>query len=190
MSELKTKILLVDDDQMTREIYAEVFKKEGFEVLEAVDGVDGLEKAIANTPHVIFTGIIMPRMDGFSLIEALGKNVATSNIPVAFSSHMGRQEDQAKAQSLGAKDFISRDLVTPNQVVERIRAILNLDSYKIKFSPSDLDAPMLAKEMHFDSDFRCRACESDLILSLRLDDLKGHEFFARFVCSKCGQFQR
>ena len=190
MNESKTKILLVDDDQATREIYAEVFKKEGFEVLEAVDGVDGLEKSIANTPHVIFTGIIMPRMDGFSLLESLKKNVATSNIPVAFSSHMGRQEDQTKAQRLGAKDFISRDLVTPNQVVERIRAILNLDNYKIKFSPVDLDAPTLAREMHFDLYFRCRGCGGDLVLSLNLNDLKDHDFSARFVCSKCGQFQR
>lgn len=189
METIKTKILIIDDDEFTRTMYVEVFRREGFDVEEAVDGADGLDKAIAHTPHVIFTGIIMPRMDGFSLMEALKKNVATSNIPVAISSHMGRREDQAKSQSLGAKDFISRDMTTPNQVVERIRAILNLDSYKIKFSSAELDAQTLASEMHFDPKFRCKGCGEDLVLSLIARDLKSREFSARFVCAKCGQFQ-
>ena len=67
------KILLVDDDETIRGMYDDIFKKEGFEVFEAIDGVDGLDKATKNIPDVIFTGIVMPTMDGFQLMEALKK---------------------------------------------------------------------------------------------------------------------
>jgi CheY-like chemotaxis protein len=187
--EQKIKILIVDDDDTTRGIYAEVFKKHGFEVTEAVDGVDGLDKATKNIPNIVFTGIIMPRMDGFALMEALRKNMATSNIPVAISSHMGREEDQKRAKELGANDFIPRDMNTPNEVVERIKAILNLAEYKIKFYTNELDALKLAQDMHFNDKFMCTSCDSQAILYLRLKNLSSHEFVARFVCPKCGKEQ-
>lgn len=85
------KILLVDDDEMIRGIYSEVFRNNGFEVEEARDGLEGLEKARSIIPDIIFTGIIMPKMEGFDLMEALKKNVATSQIPVFISSHLGRE---------------------------------------------------------------------------------------------------
>lgn len=183
------KILIVDDDDTIRSLYAEVFRRNGFEVTEAVDGVDGLDKATKNVPDIIFTGIVMPRMDGFGLIEALRKNAVTSGIPFAISSHMGREEDQKKAQELGAKDFITRDMVTPNEAVERIKAILELAEYKIKFYPDQLDAAKLARDMHFNEKFRCTNCEGETVLALKAKDIKDHEFSAKFVCSRCGKEQ-
>jgi len=187
--ENKIKILIVDDDDPIRNLYAEVFKRNGFEVTEAVDGVDALDKATKNPFDVIFTGIIMPRMDGFALFEALKKNIATSGIPVAISSHMGREEDQKKAYELGAKDFITRDMNTPNEAVERIKAILKLEEYKIKFYVDELDAVKLQQDMHFIANFQCAACGGEAILSLRLKNVKGHEFTAKFICAKCGKEQ-
>jgi DNA-binding response OmpR family regulator len=186
----KIKILLVDDDDSTRKMYAEVFKKNEFEVTEAVDGVEGLDKATKNIPDVIFTGIIMPRMDGFALFEALKKNIATSSIPLAMSSHMGREEDQKKAEELGIGDFIPRDINTPNEVVERIRALLKLVKYKIKFYPNELDAVQLAQDLHFNNKFQCDFCRVETILSLHLKELASHEFSAKFICPKCGKSQR
>ncbi len=189
MEEGKTKILIVDDDEDTRTMYAEVFRKERFEVEEAVDGADGFEKAVANAPHIVFTGIVMPGMDGFALMEALRNREVTRNVPVVISSHMGRQEDQEKAERLGAGDFIARDLNTPNQVVERIRAVLNLESYKLTFNPESLDARKLAREMHFNEKFKCEQCEGNLILTLRLSDVNKREFTAKFMCPNCGRVQ-
>ena len=66
------KMLLVDDDVDTQSLYAEVFRAAGFEVREAKDGLEGLDMATAERPDVVFTGIIMPRMDGFALTEVCG----------------------------------------------------------------------------------------------------------------------
>lgn len=189
MENNEIKILIVDDDDITRGIYAEVFKKNGFDVTEALDGVDGLDKATKNVPDVIFTGIIMPRMDGFAFVEALKKNMATSNIPVAISSHMGREEDQKRAKELGAGDFITRDMNTPNEAVERIKAMLNLTEYRIKFYANEPDALRLAKDMHFNEKFKCASCGAETILSLHLKNVSEHEFLAKFVCSRCGKKQ-
>ena len=183
------KILIVDDDELVRGMYANVFKQNGFEVTEAIDGVDGLDKATKNVPEVIFTGIIMPRMDGFALTEALKKNVATSNIPVVISSHMGREEDRKRATELGVADFIMRDMCTPNEAVERVKTTLNLVEYKIKFCFNELDMAQLIKDMHFNEKMQCNSCNGDAILSLRLRDTKSHEFSAKFICSKCGKNQ-
>ncbi|PIP26842.1 MAG: hypothetical protein CO140_02000 [Candidatus Moranbacteria bacterium CG_4_9_14_3_um_filter_40_7] len=179
------KILLVDDDEEIRSMYAEIFKKEGFEVSEAVDGVDGLNKATKNIPEVIFTGIVMPTMDGFQLMEALKKSVATSSIPVVISSHLGREEDRKKAQELGAKEFLVRGFYTPNEVVEKIRAIFESKEYKLKFSATELDAKKIIQDAHFNENFKCSNCGAELILLIKPVNFQNSEFTTKFVCPKC-----
>lgn len=184
----KIKILLVDDDFELRQIYVEVFQNANFNVIEASDGVEGLDKATKEAPDVIFTGIVMPRMDGFAMMEALKKTVMTANIPVVISSHMGREEDQQRANVLGAKDFIIRDMTRPIEVVERIKALFVKEGgeYKLNFDPNALDAQKLAKELSFNPIFNCLECGGTLSLSLKLTNTKDRIFEARFVCPKCG----
>jgi len=186
MEDKKIKILIVDDDQTVRETYADIFRQEGFEVSEAEDGLDGLDKATKENPDIIFTGIIMPRMDGFALKEALAKNVNTSNVPVIMLSHMGREEDRVKAQELGVKDFIVQGMVMPKQVVDRIRNIFGSVKYRIKFSVNELDTSKLAQDFSFVHNFECSNCQAEMVLELEVADVDKKEFKAKFVCPKCG----
>jgi len=180
------KILIVEDDEGTREIYAHVFKKEGFEVIEAVDGTDGLDKAIKNIPDVVFSGIMMPGMNGFELFEALKKNADTIQIPFVISSHMGRPEDQQKSKDLGIKDFILRNYVTPVEVVQRIKAVANAKKYKIKFDAGALDAPKLAADLHLPNQFKCPKCGTEMIMEV----FKKNELTDDFICPNCGEVQK
>ena len=100
------KILIVDDADVIRETYAQIFKQKKAQVISAKDGVEGLDLATKEMPDVIMTGIIMPRMDGFQLIKALKENVQTSEIPIAILSHLGREDDRKKAEELGIVNFI------------------------------------------------------------------------------------
>lgn len=185
MENKKKKILIIDDNEDIRSLYVEVFKREGFEVEEAVDGLEGLDKAIKNVPDVVFSGIMMPRMDGFALKEALSKNVATANIPMALSSHMGRKEDEVRAKEMGIKDFIVQSMVTPKQVVEQIRAIWDSKKYSLKFYPQELDAQQLAADSNFGDNFKCSSCDSEMILKLSAFRPSQNEFSAKFICPKC-----
>ena len=183
--EKKIKILVVDDDEAIRLTYADIFRSEGFIVAEAMDGLDGLEKAGSESPDIIFTGIIMPRMDGFSMKDALAKNVATANIPVLMLSHMGREEDRKRAIEMGVKEFFVLGMITPNNVVEEIRSMFNNKKYHISFHSDVLDAPKLAEDFHFESGFQCEKCFKQKILSLEISDIARNEFKARFICLDC-----
>jgi CheY-like chemotaxis protein len=179
------KILLVDDDDAIRNMYVEIFQKEGFIVLEAHNGVEGLDSATKNMPDIIFTGIVMPVMDGFAMIEALKKNVATSKTPVVISSHLGREEDQRRATELGTKGFFVRGLYTPNEIVEKIQEIFKASEYKIKFMPNELDAEKLSQDMGNSKDFKCLKCGGNLILVMKVVDMSNREFSTKIICSGC-----
>lgn len=177
------RILVVDDDIETREIYVEFIRTAGYEVVEAGDGLEGLEKANQLPPDLIITGIIMPRMDGFGLIEALKKNVATAHIPVVCLSHLGREEDQKRAKELGAKDFIVRDMTPPNEVLDRIREVFSTVEYLIGIDPFDFDAEKLARDLHFSPDYVCPEKEGGrLVLRLKLRDSAERRFDAELTC--------
>lgn len=183
----KIKILIVDDDKEAREMYVGVFKKADFDVTEAMDGVEGLDKATTENPDVIFTGIIMPRMDGFSMMEALKKNLATVNIPVIISSHMGREEDRQKANVLGAKYFIVRGFTTPKELVEKTRSLfLGGKEYRLEINNFSLDAQKLAKDLGLNSNFQCLECDEKLILKVVSKDAKEEGLSANLICPSCG----
>jgi two-component system, chemotaxis family, chemotaxis protein CheY len=187
MNNKKIKVLLVDDDDYAREMYAEVFANAGFDVMEAKDGIEGLDIATKQIPDVIFSGIIMPRMDGFGMMEALRKNLSTNNIPVIISSHMGREEDRQRANTLGARDFIVRDVTSPNQVVKKIKEIfMGGGEYRIDFNAYNLDAQKMAQETGINNNFQCLDCGEKVILKLSMKDAKERVFEARFICPKCG----
>jgi two-component system chemotaxis response regulator CheY len=177
------RILLVDDDTDTRELYAEFLRTAGYEIVEANDGLEGLEKANQLPPDLVITGIIMPRMDGFAMAEALKKNVATAHIPLVFLSHLGREEDQKRAKELGAKDFIVRDMTPPTEVIERIKEVFSAVEYLIAIDPFDYDAAKLARDLHLNPDFLCTEKENGrLVLRLRLRDSGERRFDAELTC--------
>jgi CheY-like chemotaxis protein len=187
MNNQKRRILIVDDDQSTREMYGEIFSDSGFEVMKAKDGVEGLDIATRENPDVIFTGIVMPRMDGFTMIESLKKNVQTAAIPVVISSHMGREADRQRANVLGAKDFIIRDVTPPNEAVKRVKSLFSMESeYRIDFNPYNLDAQKIARELGLNNNFQCLECSERVVLRLRILDPKEKTFRAKFICPNCG----
>lgn len=185
--EKKNKILIVDDDQTMREMYAEILRQEGFDVAEAVDGVDGMDKATNDLPDVIFTGIMMPRMDGFGLVEVLGKNVITRNIPIVMNSHLGREEDRKRAFDMGVHDFLIKGMFTPKDIVLKMKAILGIhkNDYMIRISVDELDAKRLINDLGAPGEFLCPKCGEKMVLNLKSPDVSRGQFFVSVICPKC-----
>lgn len=180
----KPKILIVDDSDVIRETYVQVFKQKGFDVFSAVDGVEGVDIATKEIPDVILTGIIMPRMDGFQLIKTLGENVQTREIPIAILSHLGREEDRKKAQELGINEFIVQGSASANEIVEKIRSLMkDGESFKLSFDPYAWDAPRLAKTLP-GKNFNCPNCMEKIILEIT-PKLEGKGYNAVLKCPKC-----
>jgi DNA-binding response OmpR family regulator len=190
MEQKKLKILIVDDDEMMRSVYADVFQKNNFEVIEAKDGLEGLEKAAENIPDIIFTGIVMPKMGGFDLIESLKKDTETARIPVVISSHMGIAEDKKRAMNLGAKDFFIKNFDTPNEVLARVESIFEKNSYQLKIMTDELDAKKVAKSIFGSVDFKCKKCGEGKIIKIGMTNLAAGEFKGKFICPECEQLRK
>jgi DNA-binding response OmpR family regulator len=99
--------------------------KEGYHVLIAHDGVDGLKLAEKERPQVIVTDSVLPRMDGYALFSALKANPMTSAIPVIMLTSKASVEDEQKALETGFIDFIPKP-VQPQRIVSRVRRVLEL----------------------------------------------------------------
>lgn len=178
------KILIVDDDDIIRETYAQIFRQKSAEVLIAKDGVEGLDVATKENPDVIMMGIIMPRMDGFQLIKALRENVQTSEIPIAILSHLGREEDRKKAEELGITNFIVQGTMTPNEIVDKIKGLTQAGNvFKLSFDPYAWDAPRLGKLIGNDK-FSCPSCNEKIIIEVTTKK-EGRGFDGILKCPKC-----
>lgn len=177
----KKTIAIVDDDVDTLDMYASIFEMADYNVIRASDGLEALSVISDHTPHLIFTGIVMPRMDGFAMMEALRQNKRTADIPVVINSHLGREADRKRAEELGAKDFIIRGFTPPREVLERIGALLLRSEYTFRFDINDEEARKLVKDLGASSFFVCPRGQ-EMVIKLSITDPKELLFSARFSC--------
>ncbi len=118
------KILLVEDEKTLSEMYKTKFERENFQVLTADNGTPVLELAKKEKPDAILLDIILPKMDGFTVLKQLKSDPKTKSIPVLMLTNLGQEEDIKKGKSLGAKDYIVKANFTPSQVVEKVREVV------------------------------------------------------------------
>jgi len=121
---LAKKLLIVEDDQFLRDLAVQKLQKEHLQVSFAVDGTEGIAKALAERPDIILLDILLPGMDGF---EVLGKIRATpelKNTSVIMLSNFGQREDMEKAKALGADSFLIKANFTLDEVVDEVKKLL------------------------------------------------------------------
>lgn len=123
MSEQKT-ILLVDDDPLISRMYQEKFLREGFEVILAFNGEEGLGKAAEN-PDIILLDMMMPKMNGYEMLKLLKTKKKLASIPVIILSSIGGDMSLVgKAKELGVVDTLTKGDISPKQVAERVKKVL------------------------------------------------------------------
>lgn len=117
-------ILIIEDDKFFRELVSQKLFKEGYEVLDAVDGEEGIKLAKEKKPDLILLDLILPGMDGFDILANLKDNSETFPIPVIILSNLDQKEDMERVFKLGAADFLIKARSTPGEVVDKVRGIL------------------------------------------------------------------
>lgn len=120
----KRKILIIEDDQFLTRVYQAKLSREGFEVLTAFNGDEGINLAKAKKPEIILLDLVMPIKDGFMVLKELKKESCFKKVPVIILSNLGQDSDLERAKNLGAVDYLVKTNVSINEVVAKIREYL------------------------------------------------------------------
>ena len=123
----KTKIhvLIVEDDIFLANIYKTKFDMEGFKVSTSENGEAGLNDIKKKKPDIVLLDILLPKMDGFVVLEKLKADPEVKSIPVILLTNLGQKDDVQKGLEMGAADYLIKAHFKPSEVVEKVRKILN-----------------------------------------------------------------
>lgn len=115
------KIALIEDDEILSKVLFTEFSDAGFQVLQAFDGIAGLELVRTERPGLVLLDQILPKKLGFEVLEELKKSPDTKNIPVIMLTLLGEDEDIKKGLRLGADDYLVKSRHTIAEIVERVK---------------------------------------------------------------------
>jgi CheY-like chemotaxis protein len=118
------KLLITEDDPLMSRMYQKIFTFEGFEVVMAADGQEGLDKAREVNPTLILLDVMMPKLNGLQVLEKLKADPATKAIPVIMLTNLAGQQDAENALSKGAIKYIVKSEYDPKQVADMVKEIL------------------------------------------------------------------
>lgn len=118
------KVLIVEDDVFMARMYLKIFSHENFEVVMASNGEDGLNKAREIKPDIMLLDIMMPKMNGFQVLETMKKEPALMNIPIIMLSNLAGDQDIEEAKNKGATDYIVKSNYTPHQIIGMVNKVL------------------------------------------------------------------
>lgn len=122
---LQKKILIVDDNQDSRDLVVKVLKNRGYQMVEAVDGEDALEKATAENPDIILMDISIPKLDGYEVTRRLKSQEKFKNIPIIALTAHAMKGDKEKAMQAGCDGYITKPISVhelPDQIKSYLKA--------------------------------------------------------------------
>jgi CheY-like chemotaxis protein len=123
---MKSTILIVEDDAFLAGIYAKKMEEEGFQCVLATNGEDGLKQIQKEKPALVLLDLMLPKMNGFELLEALKHDPATASIPVLVMTNLAERKDVERCMALGAAGYVIKAHALPHETVSKIKQILNI----------------------------------------------------------------
>ena len=116
-------VLVVDDDPVILKLLEVNFEMEGFQVVRAADGAEGLERAREVLPDIVVLDVMMPRMTGYEVAKALREDVSTAHIPIIFVTARAQSSDVEKGMELGVEDYVTKPF-DPLDLIDRVNNLL------------------------------------------------------------------
>ena len=116
-------ILLVEDESHLRTVMKDILERDGFQVIEAADGIEALEEIDHRAPDVVLLDLSLPRLDGFGVLNRLRSRLQTSNIPVVVLTARGDEDSEVRVFESGADDFLTKPF-RARALTARLKALL------------------------------------------------------------------
>ncbi len=120
----KKKVLIAEDDDHISKVYEIKLAKEGFETFLARDGEEAVAKITTERPNLVLLDLMLPKKDGFGVLEDIKKVPELANIPVIILSNLGQKSDQDRALALGANEYLVKVDYPIQEIVEKVKGYL------------------------------------------------------------------
>lgn len=127
----KPYILVVDDNRITTKLLRRYLEANGYEAMEAYDGIECLEKVEERHPDAIVLDVMMPRLDGYETVKRLKAQEETKHIPVVIVTALNDVANQLKSIEAGADDFLSKP-IEEKLLIAKVKLLSNLNIEKKK----------------------------------------------------------
>ena len=121
------KILIVEDDPGVLRATSFILEKEGYQIITAQDGLEGLKKAKEDNPDLLILDVMLPGIDGFEICHSLRSEPQTADMPILMFSAKGQESDKATGLKMGADDYITKP-VDREVLIERVASWLTAKS--------------------------------------------------------------
>jgi len=131
---MNEKILVIEDDPNALRFIEYTLEQEGYQVLSAKDGLEGIKKARDEHPSLIVLDIMLPGLDGYALCQQLRQKPETSLLPILMLSAKARQEDKDIGLRMGADDYLTKP-ADPVVIIAKVKALLAGTSQIISKNP-------------------------------------------------------
>jgi two-component system, OmpR family, alkaline phosphatase synthesis response regulator PhoP len=117
-------ILLIEDDPLIQKMYKNAFKFEGYDMLTANDGLEGIELAKSKKPSIILLDIMMPKLNGLDALKILKSDPDTKDIPVVMLTNLADEHDAEGALSKGALKYIVKSEHDPKEIIDVVKDVV------------------------------------------------------------------
>lgn len=118
------KVLLVEDDSFIASSILAALEQGGFDTVLAPNGEQALASLAERIPDIVLLDLILPQMSGFDILKHIKEDPKTRQVPVVIFSNLGSPEDIEKGMSLGAKTYLVKAMLTPTEVVEKVKSMI------------------------------------------------------------------
>lgn len=119
-------VFLVEDDEFLVGIYQKKFEMEGFKVSIATNGERALADIKKKKPDIVLLDVLLPKLDGFAVLEKLKAEGSTKDIPVVLLTNLGQKDDVDKGLRAGAVDYLIKAHFKPSEIVDKVKKVLNI----------------------------------------------------------------
>ncbi len=125
MSTSNIKVLVVEDDPFLSKVYESSFAGADYTMAYAHDGDEALQQMVSFHPDVVLLDLVMPKKDGFEVLEAVKANPALAGIKIVVLSNLGQPEDKAKCLALGAVDYLIKTDIAILDLVAKVKTYVS-----------------------------------------------------------------
>lgn len=121
MTDQQKAVLLIEDEPTLQKTISEILIQEGYKMLNALDGEIGLQMALREKPDLILLDLILPKIDGFEVLENIRKNEATKDTPVIVLTNLENAAAVERALALGAQSYLVKANYELEDVVQKVK---------------------------------------------------------------------